>query len=48
MGRPTDRHELLERATSDFKRLMAAVDAVPVERRSGSSDYPRGSVKDML
>ena len=48
MGRPTDRDELLERATSDFERLMAAVDAVPVEHRRDSSDYPRGSVKDML
>ena len=48
MGRPTNRDQLLERMASDFERLVAAVDAVPVEHRRVSSDYPRGSVKDML
>lgn len=48
MSRPTTRDELLERTTSDFGRLLAAVDEVPPERRLGPSDYPRGSVKDVL
>lgn len=48
MSRPTTRAELLERTTTDFEALMAAVDAVEPERRLGPSDYPRGSIKDML
>ena len=48
MSRPTTRAELLERGETDFDALMAAVDAIDRERRLGPSDYPRGSVKDML
>lgn len=48
MSRPTTRAELLERTTTDFEALIAAVDVVEPERRLGPSDYPRGSVKDML
>ncbi len=48
MSRPASRTELLARTTGDFDQLMDAVGAVPPERRLGPSDYPRGSVKDML
>jgi hypothetical protein len=48
MSRPTTRAELLARTTTDFEALVDAVDAVEPERRLGPSDYPRGSIKDML
>ena len=48
MSRPASRAELLERATSEFERLMETVEGIDVERRLGPSDYPRGSIKDML
>ena len=48
MSRPTSRAELLERATNEFEALMEAAEGVEPERRLGPSDYPRGSVKDML
>ena len=48
MSRPTTRAELLERADTEFQALMEAAEAVEPERRLGPSDYPRGSVKDML
>jgi hypothetical protein len=48
MSRPTTRGELLERAGREFEQLFDAAEAIEPERRSGPSDYPRGSVKDML
>jgi hypothetical protein len=48
MSRPTTRTELLERMTTEFADLMADADQIQPERRTGPSDYPRGSVKDML
>ena len=48
MSRPTTRIELLERADIEFQALMEAAEAIEPERRLGPSDYPRGSVKDML
>ena len=48
MSRPTTRTELLERTTTEFARLMDAVDEIEPIRRLEPSDYPRGSVKDML
>lgn len=48
MSRPTTRTELLERALADFGAFMTAVEDIAPEHRSGPSDYPRGSVKDML
>jgi hypothetical protein len=48
MSRPTNRTELLARARSEFDGLMDAVSTIELERRLGPSDYPRGSVKDML
>ena len=48
MSRPTTRIELLERADTEFQALMEAAEAIEPERRLGRSDYPRGSVKDML
>jgi hypothetical protein len=48
MSRPTTRAQLLARTTTDFEALVDAVDSVEPERRLGPSDYPRGSIKDML
>ena len=48
MSRPTTRAELLERADTEFQALMEAAEAIEPERRVRRSDYPRGSVKDML
>ena len=48
MSRPTSREELLTRTAADFERLIEAVEEVDPERRLGPSDYPRGSIKDML
>ena len=48
MSRPSSRAELLERAGTEFDALMEAVAAIEPVRRLGPSDYPRGSVKDML
>ncbi len=48
MSRPTTRTELLERMTTEFAGLLDAADEIPPERRTGPSDYARGSVKDML
>ena len=48
MSRPTTRAELLGRATTDFELLMAEIEEIEPARRLGPSDYPRGSVKDML
>ena len=48
MSRPTTRTELLERMTTEFAGLLDAANEIPPERRAGPSDYPRGSVKDML
>lgn len=48
VSRPTTRSELLERSATDFQRLLEEVDQVDPARRLGPSDYPRGSVKDML
>jgi hypothetical protein len=48
MSRPTTRSELLERSTTEFEVLLDAAEAIDPERRLGPSDYPRGSVKDML
>lgn len=48
MSRPTTRAELLERARSEFEGLMDAVASIEPTRRLAPSDYPRGSIKDML
>ncbi|MEX1295413.1 MAG: ClbS/DfsB family four-helix bundle protein [Candidatus Limnocylindrales bacterium] len=48
MTRPTTRNELLARSTAEFEALLEAVEAIEPARRVGPSDYPRGSVKDML
>jgi hypothetical protein len=48
MSRPTTRTELLARMASEFARLLDEVDQVDPARRLGPSDYPRGSIKDML
>lgn len=48
MSRPTTRTELLERSATEFEALMDAVEGIATQRRMGASDYPRGSVKDML
>lgn len=48
MSRPTTRAELLERSRAEFDELMEAVEGIEPERRLSASDYPRGSVKDML
>ena len=48
MSRPTTRAELLERSATEFETLLDAVGAIEPERRLEPSDYPRGSVKDML
>ena len=48
MSRSTTRAELLERSATEFETLLDAVEAIEPERRLGPSDYPRGSVKDML
>ncbi len=48
MTRPTSRIELLERSATEFEALLDAVEALEPRLRTGPSDYPRGSVKDML
>ncbi len=48
MSRPATRAELLERSVSEFETLLGLAESIPAERRPGPSDYPRGSVKDML
>lgn len=48
MSRPTSREELLERTTTDFDRLIEAVERLDPPLRLVPSDYPRGSIKDML
>ena len=48
MSRPTTRDELLERSGSEFSELLESVEGLPSARRTCPSDYPRGSVKDML
>lgn len=48
MSRPTTREELLGRIVTDFERLCASVEQIEPAYRLGPSDYPRGSIKDML
>jgi hypothetical protein len=48
MSRPASREELLARITTDFERLMEAVEQIDPRRHVGPSDYPRGSIKDVL